>query len=118
MLIQRFEEILAWQKAKSLYLEIRREFKGCRDYDFLSQLYRSALSISNNIAEGFERRTNNEFRCFLYISKGSCGEVRSILGIAVELKYISQQDYRVLSDKSEEISKIFSGLIKNLRKST
>lgn len=118
MLIQRFEDILAWQKAKALYLEIREKFKVCKDYDFLSQLFRCALSVSNNIAEGFERRTNNEFRCFLYISKGSCGEVRSLLGIAVELRYISKQDYQLLSGKTEEISKMLSGLIKNLRKPT
>lgn len=118
MLIQRFEEILAWQKSKSLYLDIRDKFKGCRDYDFLSQLFRCSLSVSNNIAEGFERRTNNEFRCFLYISKGSCGEVRSMLGVAVALKYISKQDYEFLSGRTEEISKMLSGLIKNLHKPT
>jgi len=68
----------------------------------------------NNIAEGFERKSNNEFKYFLYVSKGSCAEVRSMLLLALELKKISPTDYEKLYQESVEISKMISGLIKTL----
>jgi four helix bundle protein len=68
----------------------------------------------NNIAEGFERKSNAEFRQFLYIAKGSCGEVRSMLYLARELDYMSESDFKELSNTLLEISKTLSGLIKSL----
>jgi four helix bundle protein len=68
----------------------------------------------NNIAEGFERRTNKEFTNFLYIAKGSCGEVRSMLQIALGLQYLTEEDFKENNDTSIEISKMLSGLIKTL----
>jgi four helix bundle protein len=69
----------------------------------------------NNIAEGFERQTNKEFKNFLYISKGSCGEVRSMLSLALDLNYINKKEFDNLFEKCVEISKITSGLIKTLQ---
>jgi len=66
----------------------------------------------NNIAEGFERKTNKEFIFFLHVAKGSCGEVRSMLILARELNKINDQEFKVLFDLSEETSRIISGLIK------
>lgn len=68
----------------------------------------------NNIAEGFERRSNNEFKYFLFIAKGSCGEVRSMLLLAKKLEKINNQKATELYNLSEEISKMISGLIKTL----
>jgi four helix bundle protein len=68
----------------------------------------------NNIAEGFERKTNNEFKHFLFMAKGSCGEVRSMLYIAKEVKKISEDSFVKLFVLSEEVSKILSGFIKTL----
>ena len=68
----------------------------------------------NNIAEGYERQTNKEFKQFLYTAKGSCGEVRSMLHLALELKIISESDYKIMISLSIEISKLLSGLIKTL----
>jgi four helix bundle protein len=68
----------------------------------------------NNIAEGFERSSNAEFRQFLYIAKGSCGEVRSMLYLAKELNYLSESEFNSLLNNLLEISKALSGLIKSL----
>ena len=68
----------------------------------------------NNIAEGFERRTNKDLKHFLFISKGSCGEVRSMLYLALRLNYINQNNFTKLYSLTIEISKMLSGLIKTL----
>ena len=86
--IGRFEDIVTWQKAKELTICIYRSFEGSRDFGFREQIQRASVSIMNNIAEGFERQTYREFKQSLYIAKGSCGEVRSMLYVAVELSKI------------------------------
>lgn len=114
MKIEKFEDIMSWQKSKILVLDIYEVFKDCRDYSFRDQLQRAAVSIMNNIAEGFERRTNKELISFLFIAKGSCAEVRSMLYIALELKYITKDKFDEWYSLSVEISKMLSGLIKTL----
>ncbi len=114
MKITKFEDILAWQKAYIVTLEIYKRFYSCKDFAFKSQIERASVSIMNNIAEGFERQTNKDFRNFLFIAKGSCGEVRSMLSLAESLKYINKNDYISLREKTVEISRILSGLIKTL----
>lgn len=104
---------MVWQKSKAIFVELRSKFK-CKDYFFNNQLFRALLSISNNIAEGYERKSNNEFRQFLYIAKGSCGESRSMLIIAIELGYIGKAQGNEAIDRLTEISKMISGLIKKL----
>lgn len=114
MKINKFEDIFAWQKAGKLTIEIYRNFTGCKDFGFLNQIQRASISIMNNITEGFERNTNKEFRNFLFIAKGSCAEVRSMLYIAIRLKYINENQFSCLSKQTVEISKLLSGLIKTL----
>jgi len=114
MKIERFEDIIAWQKSKELSVQVYGLFENSKDYGFKDQIQRASVSVMNNIAEGFERRGNKEFRHFLYIAKGSCGEVRSMLYLAKELNKISEKDFVSLFQLSEEISKIISGLIKTL----
>lgn len=114
MKIERFEDIVAWQKAKELTLLIYKEFKQSKDYSFKNQLERASVSVMNNIAEGFERQTNKEFKNFLFIAKGSCGEVRSMLSVAKDLGYINHKDFSEIERVSIEISRILSGLIKTL----
>ena len=114
MKINNFEEILAWKKAQELTLEIYKIFKNTRDFSFKDQIQRASVSIMNNIAEGFERSGNKEFKHFLFMAKGSCGEVRSMLHLAIKLNYISKNQFENLYKLSVEISKILSGLIKTL----
>jgi four helix bundle protein len=114
MRIERFEDIIAWQKAKDLTVHIYKIFDSSKDFGFKDQIQRASVSIMNNIAEGFERKGNKEFSYFLYIAKGSCGEVRSMLILAKELNKISEKDFELLFIQSEEISKIITGLIKSL----
>ena len=114
MKFERFEDILVWQKSKQLALVVYRCFTNTRDFNFKDQILSAAVSIMNNIAEGFERKGDKEFKHFLYISKGSCGELRSMLYLALELKYISQKDFQKIYDLSLEISRMLSGLIKTL----
>lgn len=115
MKIEKFEDIIAWQKAKQLSLECYKSFGPIKDFGFRDQIQRASVSVMNNIAEGFERMGNKEFKKFLYIAKGSCGEVRSMLDLALSLKYISKDRHDILHSQSTEISKILSGFIKTLK---
>ncbi|MCD4772608.1 MAG: four helix bundle protein [Bacteroidales bacterium] len=114
MKISRFEDIISWQKSKALSVLIYQTFERDKDFGFRNQIERAAVSVMNNIAEGFERQTNKEFKQFLFIAKGSCGEVRSMLYLAKELKKITDNDFSKLFSITIEISKLLSGFIKTL----
>lgn len=112
MRIEKFEDLIVWQKARISVSEIYDKFKHNRDFTFKDQIQRAAVSIMNNIAEGFERRGNKELKHFLFIAKGSNAELRSMLYLALDLKYINDNDFDYLYSKSLEIAKMLSGLIK------
>ena len=114
MKIERFEDIIAWQKAKELTYLIYKELEDSKDFGYKDQIQRASVSIMNNIAEGFERKSNKEFKYFLFVAKGSCGEVRSMLHLAKDLEKLSEQSFNKKYKLAEEISKILSGLIKTL----
>lgn len=90
MKAEKFEELICWQKAKDIAVITYECFRRNKDFAFKDQIQRAAISISNTIAEGFERKSNKELNQFLHISKGSCGELRSMLYIALELNYITK----------------------------
>lgn len=115
MKINKFEDIIAWQKGKELTLYIYRELKNCKDFGFRDQMQRASISIMNNIAEGFERKGDKEFKHFLFIAKGSCAEIRSMIYLAFEFKYFTKEQCRKYYNLSIEISKLLSGLIKTLK---
>ncbi len=114
MKIDRFEDILSWQKARELTKSIYSAFETSNDFGFKNQIERASVSIMNNIAEGFERRSNKEFRQYLFIAKGSCGEVRSMLYLAHDLGKINEKEFNIFYKLSLEISRLISGLIKTL----
>ena len=115
MKFDKFEDIKAWQIARELYLESKNVFKNVKDNVFNYQYFRAVLSIMNNIAEGFERRADNQFHYFLIIAKGSAGEVRSMLHLAKELNYCSVPEYEELISICVSISKMLSKLASSLK---
>jgi len=109
-----FENILTWQKAKILTVKIYTLLSSNKDYGFKDQIQRASVSIMNNIAEGYERKGNKQLIQYLYIAKGSCAEVRSLLILGLELGYITKQQYNECIAISLEVSKMLSGFIKKL----
>ena len=114
MKFNRFEDMLVWQESRFFVSQIYDVMSNCKDYGFKSQMQRAAVSIMNNIAEGFERRSNKEFVNFLFIAKGSCGEVRSMLYLSEDLCLLSGEKVMMLQERSEKISRMLSTLIKYL----
>ncbi len=118
--IQRFEDIEAWKLARLLTNRIydvtaKAEFN--RDYGLRDQIRRASISIVSNIAEGYERDGDKEFLQFLFVAKGSCGEVRAQLSLTHDRAYISDEEFGELSSKALQLSRVISGLIKYLRQS-
>ncbi|MFA5315149.1 MAG: four helix bundle protein [Candidatus Omnitrophota bacterium] len=120
MKIERFEEIKAWQEARSLVKMLYRDAVAnkafWRDYKFRGHITEAAVSIMSNIAEGFSRRSNKEFIQFLFIAKGSAGEVQSKLYVALDLDYISREKFNALYAKTDEVARMISGFISYLLK--
>ena len=115
-----FEDIEAWQKSREFANEIYALHKNSffkNDFILHNQLMRAAISISSNIAEGFERGGKIEFIQFLSIAKGSAGEARSQLYIAYDQKYLNGDSFQKPFDMVTEISRMINGLITYLKKS-
>ena len=115
-----FEELPIWKSAKDLALAIYKATNAPlfnKDFVLVRQTRASALSVSSNIAEGFERGTSAELLQFLYIARGSCGELRSQLAIAAEIGYISSSEFQGLRAKCEETSNQIGGFISYLKNS-
>ena len=117
MKIRTFEDLLVWQKAITNTIEIYKRFHLVSDFGFKNQIQRASISISNNIAEGFERGSDRDFRRFLFIAQGSCSEVKSMIFIAVKLKYISQDEFDIIYAQLTEIGRMLFGLMKTLNSS-
>ena len=118
--ITTFCEIEAWKKtreATKLVYEITGVGDFARDYGLKDQLRRSSVSVMSNIAEGFERDGNREFRNFLSIAKGSCGEVRSHLFVALDQNFINDVQFNGLNETFEQIGKMIGGLMNYLSQS-
>lgn len=118
MVIKKFEEICAWQKSQDLAVLVYSEFKNLKDYNFKDQICRAAISISSNIAEGFERSSDADFARFLYISLGSCSELKSLIYLGNKLDYLSSEKSKNLIFSVSEISKMLQGFIKFLKNKT
>lgn len=116
--IERFEDLIAWQKARALVRSVYSvSVAGAfvRDIGLAGQIQRAAVSVMSNIAEGFERQSRSDFRRFLEIARGSCGEVRSQLYIALDVGYVTPARFGELLGQAEETSRVIRGLHGSLR---
>lgn len=115
--IRNFRDLDVWRKGieivKDIYSTVRR-FPSEESYGLISQMRRSSVSIPSNIAEGFNRFHNKEYRQFLYVALGSCAELETQIEIAAELKYIDEQIRTFLLEKLDHESRMLRNLIKTL----
>lgn len=115
--IQKYEDLICWQRARELTKNIYKEFKSLKfeDRGLQDQIQRASVSIMSNIAEGFERGTKQEFLNYLFIAKGSAGEVRAQLYVALDAGYLNEETFKNLKFKAEECSKLISNFTKSLK---
>lgn len=102
--VARFEELRVWQESRTLTNALFLLTAELRDFAFRDQIRRAAISVMNNIAEGFERRTDADFAHFLDVAKGSSGEIRSMLYLGEDRRYFSEADAVRLRAAAESIS--------------
>jgi len=111
--VEKFEDLVAWQKAREMTREIyliTRAGAISKDYSLVDQMRRAATSIMFNIAEGFERSGPSEFHQFLVVAKASCGEVRSQLYVALDVGYLSEKEFQRLREMAEKLGQIIGAL--------
>ncbi len=118
--VECFEDLIIWQKAvefaKDIYIVTERD--GMRtDFGLKNQMRTASISISSNIAEGFERRSRSEYLNFLNIAKASAGEVRSQLYLAKEVGYLADDEHLVLREKARFLSGSIWNHMKSIRAS-
>jgi four helix bundle protein len=116
MRVTRFEDLLVWQKSINQSLLIYGLYAKNLDWGFKNQIQRASVSIANNIAEGFDRSSDKEFKRFLFIALGSASEVRSMNYLAFKLNYISSEEYNDCNNQLIEISKMLNGLSRSLNR--
>jgi len=118
MKIKRFEELECWQEARRLNQIIYTYTKRpdfAKDFRLSGQISGASISIMNNISEGFDSRSNNEFVRFLTYSRRSCSEVQNCLYIALDQKYIPKKEFQSTYKHCEKVRKIIDGLIRYLK---
>ena len=111
--VQRFEDLIAWQKARILtrrIYDLTRQSLFATDFGLAGQIQRAAVSVMSNIAEGFERSGLREFRKFLTVAKSSCAELRSQLYVAFDIGYVNKSSFERILSLSEEVARIVGGL--------
>ncbi len=117
--IERFDDLIAWQKARKLtqvIYQVSRLGTFAKDLRLSGQIQRAAVSIMSNISEGFERGGRGEFHQFLSTAKASCAEVRSQLYVAFDVGYLDQAEFDQLIDQAEEVARIIGGLRVSVQK--
>ena len=118
--IEKFEDMLSWQKARELTKRVYHVSKRgdfAKDFELRGQMRNASISVMSKIAEGFERGGDKEFLQFLSTAKGSCGEVRSQLYVALDQSYITPVEFDNLSSEAVEVSRLVAGFMGYLRQS-
>jgi four helix bundle protein len=114
-LAKKFEDLEVWQEARQLARVTYELFAMCKDYGFRDQILRSVVSVMNNIAEGFERRSRADFARFLDMAKGSCGEARSMLFLACDIGHAKREKGNELIERFDVLSRRIGALTRKLR---
>ncbi|MGE5656351.1 MAG: four helix bundle protein [Actinomycetota bacterium] len=115
--IETFESLIVWQKGIDLVKEIyllTKEGELSKDFGLRDQLRRAAVSVPTNIAEGFERSSRKEYLHFLSIAKGSAGEIRSLIRVALEINDLGREAYTKMYNQARELSGLIANQIKAL----
>ena len=118
--METFEDLAIFLKARELskqVYQITRQGEFKYDSRFVQQIRASAGSVMDNIAEGYERQGNKEFKNFLYIAKGSCGELRSQVMRAHDVNFITDETYNQLSADCKKLSIAITNFIKTIKDS-
>ncbi len=113
MSIEKFEDLIAWQKARELtraVYQVSASGAFAKDFGLRDQVRRSAVSVMSNLAEGFERGSRSEFHQFLSIAKASCAELRSQFYVALDTQYLDHPAFLRLLSQAEEVARIIGGL--------
>jgi four helix bundle protein len=116
---RRFEDLAFWQQGRELTKAIyalTQKDGFAKDYGLKDQIQRAAVSVMSNIAEGFSRGTNVEFLQFLFIAKGSLSEVQSQLYVALDLAYITQDEFRQVYAKADQVAKTMNAFIQSVKR--
>ena len=111
--IEKFEDLIAWQKARVLTKAVYQLTRGggmARDYGLSGQMQQASVSIMANIAEGFERKRRGEFHQYLSVAKASCAELRSHLYVALDVGYLPSSRFKELMACAQEVGRIIGGL--------
>ena len=112
---ERFEDLEIWREARVLHRDVYTGLRECKDYAFRDQMQRSALSVMNNISEGFERRTKKDFAHFLDLAKASAGEARSMCFAAEDIGVLRTMDAETLRQRYEVLARRIASFQKFLR---
>ena len=113
--VQKFEDLICWQKSRLLTKEIYKALRNCNDFGFKNQIQRATVSIMSNIAEGFERGTQQELINYLYIAKGSAGEVRAQLYVALDVEYLNIETFKYLNNLAQECSRLIQSFAQKVK---
>ncbi len=116
--IKTFRDLIVWQKSMDLVTEIHlitKQLPKEEQYGLISQIRRCAVSIPSNIAEGYGRKSTNDYKRFLQIAIGSLFELQTQIEITKKLKYLNDQTYSILDDKTREIERMLSSLIRKIK---
>jgi four helix bundle protein len=116
--VKNFEDLEIWRISRELVNQIYSDFRECKDYGFKDQITRAGISVMNNISEGFCRDSDAEFRHFLNISKGSCGEIKSMYYIAEDQFYVDLNNSINRRDRTQRLIYSISSFMRYLKTSS
>lgn len=114
MVVKNFEDLRSWESSQIMAVKIYSIFRKNRDFGFRDQICRAAVSVSNNIAEGFNRKSKKDFIRYLIYGVGSCNEVKSMVYLAYRLEYINSVQKTELLQQCNKVTNLIRGLIRYL----